>query len=196
LLPSDCVARLNGRFANEIDRIDPVDFPFGEERHKSVTEAEWLSSSNPQPMLAYLAGRAGERELREFAAACCLRVWHLLPHQGNDFREVLERCQRLARAREADADAERAELYLAAVASCAAFAAAAAEHVGAEAEQFAAHAVYAASALTGSGYADEAVLVWSVAADAAAADESTVGVAERVAQAELARRVFANPFRK
>jgi hypothetical protein len=157
-----------------------------------MTEAEWHSSVNPQPMLAHLAGRVGERELREFAAACCRRVWHLLPQPDDEFRRPLELCKRLAR--EAPADAGRARLYAAAAAACAAFAAAAAEHAGSEAEVFAAHAVYAASALTGSGYADEEAMVWSVAADGAAADDANVGFAERGAQAELARRVFGNPF--
>ena len=159
-----------------------------------MDEAEWLASDNPQPMLAHVAGRANERELREFAAACCLRIWHLLPKPDDDFREPLQRCQRLAR--EAGPDAERAKLCLAAAAASAAFAAAAVDHAGGDAEGFAAHAVYAASALTGSGYADEAAMVWSVAADAAAADEATVGASERVSQAELVRQVFGNPFRR
>jgi hypothetical protein len=157
-----------------------------------VTETAWHTSVNPQPMLAYIAARVGERELREFAAACCRRVWHLLPQPGDDFDRLLELCQQLTR--EAPPDADRARLYVAAAAACAAFTAAAAEHAGSEAEAFAAHAVYAASALTGSGYADEESEVWSVAADAAAADDATKGVAERAAQAELARRVFGNPF--
>jgi hypothetical protein len=143
-------------------------------------------------MLAYIAGRVDERALLEFATACCKRVFHLLPQPGGDFRRLVEQCER--HAREATPDADRARLYVAAAAACAAFAAAAAEHTGADAEAFAAHAVYAASALTGSGYADEEAAVWSVAADAAAADEATTGKAERAAQAEIARRVFGNPF--
>lgn len=157
-----------------------------------MTKAEWLSSVNPQPMLAHLSGRVGERELREFAAACCLRVWHLLPQPRDDFRNPLEQCQRLAK--EMKPDEDRARLYLAAAAASAAFAAAAAEHEGAEAAAFASHAIYAASALTGTGYADEEVMVWSVAADAARADEVTTGMAERAVQAGLVRRVFGNPF--
>ncbi len=157
-------------------------------------EAEWLTSDSPQLMLAHLAGRVGERELRDFAVACCLRVWHLLPQPDDNFREPLQLCQRLAR--EAVPDTERAELCLVAATASAAFAAAAVDHAGTEAAEFAAHAVYAASAMTGSGYADEAEMVWSVAADAAAADEATVGASERAAQAELARRVFGNPFRR
>jgi hypothetical protein len=87
-------------------------------------------------------------------------------------------------------------LCLVAAAATAAFAAAAVDHTGTDAEGFAAHAVYAASALTGTGYADEGAMVWSVAADAAAADEATVGESERAAQAALARQVFGNPFRR
>lgn len=87
---------------------------------------------------------------------------------------------------------DRANLYLAAAAACAAFAAAAAESSGVDAQSFAAHAVYSAAALTGMGYADEAAMIWSVAADAAAADEGTKSGAERTAQAELVRQVFGN----
>ena len=145
-------------------------------------------------MLAHLAGRVCERELREFAAAWCLRVWHLLPQPDDDFDEPLQRCQRLAR--DAVPDAERAELCLAVAVASAAFAAAAVDHADAEAEGFAAHAVYTASARTGTGYTDDAAMVWSVAADASAADEATVGSAERAAQAELAHRIFGNPFRR
>jgi hypothetical protein len=144
-------------------------------------------------MLAQIAGRVRERELRLFAVGCCLRIWHLLPQPDDGFREPLQRCQRLAR--DANHDAERAELYLAAAAATAAFAAAAVEHCGSDAEGFAAHAIYAASALTDIGYADDATTVWSLAADAAGADDATVGTSERTAQAKLARQVFGNPFR-
>jgi hypothetical protein len=38
-----------------------------------VTEADWLAATDPEPMLAFLrdSGRASERKLRLFAAACC-----------------------------------------------------------------------------------------------------------------------------
>lgn len=107
-------------------------------------------------MLAHVAGRVGECELQEFAVACCRRVWQLLPQPDDDYRRPLELCQRLVR--EGRQDPDRARLYVAATAACAAFAAAAADHAGAEAEAF---AVYAASALTGSGYADDETMVWS-----------------------------------
>jgi hypothetical protein len=39
-----------------------------------VTEAEWLAGTDPEPMLEFLRGRAGERKLRLFALGCCERV--------------------------------------------------------------------------------------------------------------------------
>ena len=158
-----------------------------------MTEGEWLSSTNPQPMLDYLSGRSGERELRQFAAACCSRIWHLLPEDGLDFRQVFDLRQQLAR--DVPFDANRSRLYLPAAAATAAFAAAAMEHAGAEAQAFAAHSVYAASSMTGAGYADEEAVIWSVAADAAAADEATTLNVEREAQADLVRRILGKTTR-
>jgi hypothetical protein len=38
-----------------------------------VTEAEWLASANPTPMLSFLRRRASGRKLRLFACWCCRR---------------------------------------------------------------------------------------------------------------------------
>src|SRR5262245_45629180 len=43
-----------------------------------MTEADWLTCADPQPMLTFLLRRAGPRKLRLFAAACCRRIWTLL----------------------------------------------------------------------------------------------------------------------
>jgi hypothetical protein len=43
-----------------------------------MTEAEWLAATDPEPMLAFLRGKASERKLRLFAAGCCRRVWPAL----------------------------------------------------------------------------------------------------------------------
>jgi hypothetical protein len=43
-----------------------------------VIEAEWLAATDPKPMLQFLRGKASDRKLRLFAAACARQVWHLM----------------------------------------------------------------------------------------------------------------------
>src|SRR5438552_3546524 len=43
-----------------------------------MSEAEWLDCTDPGPMLAFLKGKASERNLRLYAVACCRRIWPLL----------------------------------------------------------------------------------------------------------------------
>jgi hypothetical protein len=61
-----------------------------------MTEAEWMEYADPEPMLGFLRGKAGERKLRLFAVACCRRVWHALTD---------ERSRRAVEAAESYADA-------------------------------------------------------------------------------------------
>src|SRR5262249_35347141 len=164
------------------------------EGRSRMTEAEWLACEDPDPMLAHLAGGVSERKLRHFAAACCRRVWHLLPRPKAEFRRVLGLSRRVGR--EMQADPARARLYVAAAASSGAFAAAAAEGCGPGRRPMPAHAAYAAGAVTGAGYADEEVMVRSVAGDASAAEDFIKADTERAAQADLLRKVFGNPFGK
>jgi hypothetical protein len=60
-----------------------------------VDEKTWLSCTDPRPMLEFLGGRAGDRKLRLFAAACCRRIWGRLPSGPDEFNhqavEVAER---------------------------------------------------------------------------------------------------------
>jgi hypothetical protein len=44
-----------------------------------VTEQEWDGCTDPEKMLAFLGGKAGERKELLLAVACCRRVWRLLP---------------------------------------------------------------------------------------------------------------------
>jgi hypothetical protein len=58
-----------------------------------MTEAEWLSCTDPQPMLDFLRGKASERKFRLFAVGCCQRIWHLLHDQS--WRKAVDVAKRL-----------------------------------------------------------------------------------------------------
>lgn len=46
-----------------------------------MTEAEWLASDNPFPMLDFVRGKSSDRKLRLFACGCCRRIWSHLPSE-------------------------------------------------------------------------------------------------------------------
>jgi hypothetical protein len=56
-----------------------------------MTEQQWQAATSPDEMLAFLAGRAGDRKLRLFACACCRQVWELLSDRSRSAVEVAER---------------------------------------------------------------------------------------------------------
>jgi hypothetical protein len=68
-----------------------------------VTEAEWLTATEPQALLEYLQCTASEHKLRLLAVACCRRLAHLKGREKS--RNALSTVERYA-----DGQADRKEL--------------------------------------------------------------------------------------
>jgi hypothetical protein len=60
---------------------------------RTMTEEQWLTCTNPLPMLNLLRGKASDRKLRLFASGCCRHVWD---HLNDDIRDAVEVTERLA----------------------------------------------------------------------------------------------------
>jgi hypothetical protein len=83
-----------------------------------MTEAEWLSCADPQPMLTFLRGRASDRKLRLFAVACCRQIWDLIT--ADPCRRAVEAAEKYAEGEITAAELEAAESESAAAAGAAA----------------------------------------------------------------------------
>lgn len=79
-----------------------------------MTEADWLASTNPEPMLEFIRRQATARKVRLFAVACCRRIWSSLEH--DEFRDAVRKAELFA-----DGLTDRAELLQAHEKACAIF---------------------------------------------------------------------------
>ena len=155
-----------------------------------MTEAEWLTATNPEPMLNYLRGKASSRRLRLLAVACCRRVWHVLTgpacRQAVDMaeksvdepvpEELLDQLSGAAEEEFEDAitDTDDTEME---------------DNPGVTYRRYAAACAAASCASNTPEVRDEDIRV-VVNATSDAADTT-----EQTHQAELLRDVFGNPFR-
>jgi hypothetical protein len=71
-----------------------------------MTEAEWLTATDPKPMLVFFKNRTTCRKLRLLGCGCCRRIWHLLILRSD------ERSKRIVELVEAVADGKTSELQL------------------------------------------------------------------------------------
>lgn len=135
-----------------------------------MTEADWLSCTDPVPMLDFLQGRdrVSDRKLRLFAVACSRRIWTWIDPLGRSAVEVAEHF--------ADGQADAEQLRAARLACKA---------VGGQASWYAA-ATNPAIAARNAALSARAGMAQLVSGSEAA---------ETLAQAELLRDIFGNPFR-
>ncbi len=148
-----------------------------------MTEQEWLTCTDPTPMLEFLRGKTSERKLRLFACACCRRVWNLLTDRYS--RKALAVAERYA---DAEVSAEKLSFAWG-------DARRAAQVVYRQERQTAdAGAMWAVSALC-EGDIDRALQAIGQAAGCEAYPDPSRSVDAQREQLHLLRDIFGNPFR-
>jgi hypothetical protein len=158
------------------------------------TEADWHTCADPAAMLRFLSGRASERKLRLYAAACCRLIWSLLTDtRSRDAVEVDERF--------ADGLASKEELRTAVASVGAAVGPLPAadsdltEDVCRAISQMSVSALTALAARsTVEGDADLARVYAVFAAIKAAEDKGDASVSMDMAQVAALKDIFGNPF--
>jgi hypothetical protein len=72
-----------------------------------MTEAEWLTCTDPYKMLEFLQGKASDRKLRLFAVACCRRIGPLVETDDETKRRAVEDVEQVADGLASDLEAAR-----------------------------------------------------------------------------------------
>jgi hypothetical protein len=157
-----------------------------------MNQHEWLRSKDPQAMLSHIQANASPGQFRLFAVACSSRVLNLTEELKSECQSVINLARKYAESGNDCSTPQQLAVVVAAAA--AAYSAAAAAASRSDAKAYAVHACYASSMLTGTGYADDEASVWSVASDAAAADDTSKDNREREIQADLLRSILGNSF--
>jgi hypothetical protein len=160
-----------------------------------VTEADWLASTDPVPMLVYLRGRPSDRKLRLFAVACCRRIWHLLTDPRS--RRAVEVVEDYADGTVGDDELRLAVIGADSVAEGRVASATEVADLALATAALAALNATARDAMRAADYAaaNAAAATFHAATAAQAASAAAVRAVERRGQAELLVEVFGNPFR-
>jgi hypothetical protein len=166
-----------------------------------VSEDDWLAAASAEPLLNFLKGQCGDRKLRLFGAACCRRLWDVLPE---GFRAAVAAGERFA-----DGEIDRKQLAALAERGMkapgrlpVAFGSVAWEKAG-EAVQQVSRPPSAAGTWGRIRHAARATVEavahgprWAAAPISERLDTcERLRADEKAAQAELLRDVFGNPFR-
>jgi hypothetical protein len=64
--------------------------PLAMEDVRTMTEAEWLTGTDPKPLVQYIAKKASHRKLRLFALAVCVVSWRGVVPKHRDTHAVTE----------------------------------------------------------------------------------------------------------
>ncbi len=156
-----------------------------------MTETEWLTSTNPKPMLEFLRGKASDRKLRLFASLCCRRVWE--QHEPGSVQLALIASERAADGLVDQDELRRIERAIGAMGSYSA-AARALDVARTAVHQIPGKAAEGASVCA----ADYFALTAMESVGEEAARKQAFAVArqlENIIQASLLRELFGNPFR-
>jgi hypothetical protein len=147
-----------------------------------MTDEDWLACTDPEPMLEFLRGKASDRKLRLFAAACCRAMWKRLTDVS--YRWVVEAAERFA-----DGQVSESELQAACDAADTAFG----DLCDDEGFEIASVDATAPAVLRACCLA-----CWAAEPKANQAADAAVSLAkmtEQLTQARLFRDIFGNPFR-
>jgi hypothetical protein len=160
-----------------------------------MTEAEWLASADPGPMLQFHREKASARKARLFAVACC---WRLGPSLANP--QAIEALAVAERFADGEATEEERSAARKAAREAAQTRGTVPRPTSPKPQRRAASAVYwatARSAFEAGWNARDLVvqaLIW-LADGHNQCDWATIKATEHRAQADLVREVFGNPFR-
>jgi hypothetical protein len=151
-----------------------------------MTEADWLTGTDPVALVKFVTERVSSRRKRLLGVACCRRIWALLTDERS--RRAVAVAERYADGRADYPELAAADLAADLARSAARRAALAGGSGGDSGRAAAAYAAAAAQAMV-HGFVTETL----EAAQAAVLHAG--GDAEWLAQCRLVREVFGNPFR-